>query len=289
MASIERDVRGPDVVTSAVAPDRAYVDWGAIIAGTVVAMAISTIFLAFGSAVGLSLTSINPTDRASFTAVLAAVALWLMWVQLSGLIGGAYVTGRLRKRIGDAKAHEVSMRDGMHGLIMWGLSVVIGALLAAWITSHSVVGLSSVGATAAAAAATQADYEIERLIRNPSADATQQNSSQQTAAQSVGAADISKILMRSADFTVDESDKVYVSKIIAARTGLPEAEARSKLDESLTVLSEQAERARRMAIFAAFLGAATLLVGALASWWAATTGGSHRDENIDHSRFYTWR
>jgi hypothetical protein len=285
MAVIERDVRGPDVVTSAVTPDRAYVDWGAIVAGTVVAMAISTIFLAFGSAVGLSLTSINPTDRASFTAVLVALALWLMWVQLSGLIGGAYVTGRLRKRIGDAKAHEVSMRDGMHGLIMWGLSVVIGAFLAAWVTSHSVVGLSSVGATAAAAA----DYEIEWLIRKPSADATQQNSSPQTAAQSVGAADISKILMRSADFTVDESDKVYISQVIAARTGLPEAEARSKLDESLTVLSEQAERARRMTIFAAFLGAATLLVGALASWWAATTGGSHRDENIDHSRFYTWR
>ncbi len=287
MVSIERDVRAPDVVASAGAPDRAYVDWGAIIAGTVVAMAISMIFLAFGSAVGLSLASINPTDRASFTAILVAVALWLMWVQLSGLIGGAYVTGRLRKRIGDAQGHEVTMRDGMHGLIMWGLSVVIGTFLAAWITSQGIVGLSNVGA--AAAAATQADYEVERLLRSPPADATQQNSSQQKATPAVGAADISKILMRSADFTVDESDEVYISQIIAARTGLPEAEARSRLDESLTVLSEQAERARRMAIFAAFLSAATLLVGALASWWAATTGGSHRDENIDHSRFYTWR
>ena len=107
-----------------------YVDWGAIFAGVFIAIAISSVFLAFGSAIGLSLTSFKAGESAPVVGLVIAASLWLLWVQISSFIGGAYATGRMRRRIGDAKAHVVEMRDGTHGLIVWAVSIVIGA--AAW-------------------------------------------------------------------------------------------------------------------------------------------------------------
>ncbi len=98
-----------------------YVDWGAIIAGAFVAAAISLVFLAFGSAVGLSLTSLQASASVSAAGIVIAAALWLLWVQVSSFIGGHYIAGRLRRRIGDALPHEVEVRDGSHGLIVWEL------------------------------------------------------------------------------------------------------------------------------------------------------------------------
>src|SRR6185503_15136258 len=91
-----------------------YVDWGAIFAGVFLSIAISSVFLAFGSAIGLSLTSFRAGESAPVIGLVIAAGLWFLWVQLSSFIGGAYVTGRMRRRIGDAKAHEVELRDGAH-------------------------------------------------------------------------------------------------------------------------------------------------------------------------------
>ena len=105
------------------------VDWAAIIAGGLLATAISFILITFGSAIGLSLTS--PYEGSGFSAVFLAVAvgLWVVWVQISSFIAGAYLAGRLRRRLPDATAHEVEVRDGSHGLLVWALGVVIGACL----------------------------------------------------------------------------------------------------------------------------------------------------------------
>lgn len=89
-----------------------YVDWGAIAAGVFVSLAVSSVFLAFGSAIGLSVTSFHPSASAPVIGIVIAAGLWLLWVQISSFIGGGYVAGRMRRRIGDANAHEVEMRDG---------------------------------------------------------------------------------------------------------------------------------------------------------------------------------
>ena len=72
-----------------------YVDWGAIFAGVFISLAISSVFLAFGSAIGLSVTSFNPSTSAPVIGVVIAAGLWLLWVQISSFIGGAYVAGRM--------------------------------------------------------------------------------------------------------------------------------------------------------------------------------------------------
>lgn len=120
------------VVTPAPAAndDRSYVDWPAIIAGIVIASAISLVLLTFGSAIGLSFTNFNAAEDVAPIWVAIAAASWLLWVQISSFMAGGYVTGRLRKRHHDATEDESDMRDGAHGLLVWGGALVVGAVIA---------------------------------------------------------------------------------------------------------------------------------------------------------------
>lgn len=106
------------------------VDWSAIIAGVVLTTAVGLILLAFGAGLGLSITS--PYDGEGPNAALYAIAagLWILWVQLLSFSIGGYVVGRLRPKQPDATPHEVEVRDGLHGLIVWGGGVIIAGLLA---------------------------------------------------------------------------------------------------------------------------------------------------------------
>jgi hypothetical protein len=247
-----------------------YVDWGAIAAGAFIAAAISSVFLAFGSAIGLSLSAMAAANSTSAAGVAIAAALWLLWVQVSSFMGGGYVAGRMRRRIGDAKPHEVEVRDGSHGLIVWAVGVAFGAVLAV----AGVAGLSN--------AAGSMDYYADKLLR---AGATS------TGAASGGdTAEIGRILTVSvASATVDDGDRAYAVREIAARAGLSESEAEARFDQAVAGLKAQAVSARKYGILIAFLTAASLLVSAAAAWWAACAGGRHRDEGVDHSRFSAWR
>ena len=132
------------------------------------------------------------------------------------------------------------------------------------------------------------DYYAEKLLRSEtiapstgSASVTVNNDELrqvgQVLAQNIGAA------------VMDDTDKSYLVRTISARTGLPEAGAQDRLDQTVTLLKAQADTARRYGILIAFLTAASLLVSAVAAWWAACSGGRHRDEGIDHSHLTRWR
>src|SRR6218665_1064209 len=109
-----------DVLVAAPADDRgSYVDWPAIIAGIVIASAISLVLLTFGSAIGLSFTNFRAGAETASVWIAIAAASWLLWVQISSFMAGGYVAGRLRKRHHDATEHEVDVRDGAHGLLVW--------------------------------------------------------------------------------------------------------------------------------------------------------------------------
>jgi hypothetical protein len=257
-----------------------YVDWGAIAAGVFVSLAVSSVFLAFGSAIGLSVTSFQPSASAPVAGIVIAAGLWLLWVQVSSFIGGGYVAGRMRRRIGDAKTHEVEMRDGAHGLIVWAVNIVIGAALATWLV---LAGAS--GAIGTASNAGAMDYYTDKLMRSDAVAGTTAVS-----ADTQYNAQIGRILAKNvAARSFDETDKAYVVREISARTGLAEADAQKRLDDTLATLRTQAETARRYAVLFAFLTAASLLVSGLAAWWAATAGGKHRDEGVDHSHLSRWR
>jgi hypothetical protein len=260
-----------------------YVDWGAIAAGGLVAFAISSLFIAFGSAAGLSMTSFVGVKSASVTALVVAAALWFLWIQVSGFVAGGYVAGRMRRRIGDATPHEVEMRDGTHGLVAWALAVVMAAVIA---------GLIALSGLSGAASSNVTDYYVEKMLRSAAPPAGQAATPPTSPSASLPVADtaqIGRVLAHNlGSARMDDADQSYLVNQIIARSGATQAEAQTRLDQTVALLKAQADTSRRIGILAAFLTAASLLLGAVAAWWAATTGGRHRNEAVDHSRFTRW-
>jgi len=122
-----------------------YVDWPAIIAGILLASAISLILLTFGSAIGLSFTNFNAAPDVNPIWIAIAAASWLLWVQVSSFMAGGYLTGRLRRRVNDATEHEVDVRDGAHGLLVWA----VGTLLNGFMALPNLIGLAFLSGTVA--------------------------------------------------------------------------------------------------------------------------------------------
>ena len=156
-------VTSPDVAIVNVEPDKgSFVDWPAIIAGAVLASAISFVLFAFGTALGLSLTSPYPREGVSGTTFGIVLALWVLWVLVSSLAAGGYLAGRLRRRH-SLNSHETEMRDGSHGLLVWGLSVLAGALIATWTATGAVNKVAD----------TAGGWQIRDLIRGERREAGQ--------------------------------------------------------------------------------------------------------------------
>ena len=103
-------------------------EWGVVIAGAVIASAISIIFIHFGSAIGLSAEEPFRGRISIELWGIVAIGLWLIWVQLISSLAGGYVAGRMRGSVMGATEHEREMRDGIYGLAVWAtatLAVVI--------------------------------------------------------------------------------------------------------------------------------------------------------------------
>jgi FtsH-binding integral membrane protein len=259
--------------------DSHYVDWQSIVAGSFIAAAISLVFLAFGSGLGLSLTSFQTDGPHPRTALLIAAAIWLLWVQVSSFIGGGYIAGRLRHRIGDAERHEIEMRDGAHGLTVWAVAVVFGSLIAGWLT------LTSVSGAAKSASTFSTDYYVDKMLRNDAASSAP--GSLNSASDN---SQVSRVIAQAvATKSINDSDKSYLVQQIASRSGLSPADSEKRLNETISTLQTQAETARKYAVLIAFLTAASLLISAVAAWWGAISGGKHRDDAIDHSHLTSWR
>ncbi|MET0170498.1 MAG: hypothetical protein ABW191_08990 [Aliihoeflea sp.] len=278
----------PPVGATAIATgdEKSYVDWPAIIGGAVLATAISVVLLAFGSALGLSFTSAYEGSGMSLAAFAIAAALWLIWVQVSAFMAGGYLAGRLRRRNYDATEDESDIRDGSHGLLVWGLGVLVGAVIA-FSSASAVLGTatnavgSAVGG-AASGAATLADnidpntLLSDRLLRPGTATDT---------ANADLRDEVGRILLTAvADGELAQDDRDYLASVVAARTGTDEAEAQARVDqvwaqaqELEATAREAAERARRVTMVAAFITAASLLISAAGAYFGAVTGGNHRD------------
>jgi hypothetical protein len=254
-----------------------YVDWGAILAGAAVAVGTFSVFAAFGSAIGLALVPSASEDRTAATGLLVAAALWALWVQLSSYMAGGYITGRLRQRIGDAKPHEVEMRDGAHGLVMWAVGVVLSSLIAGWI--------AMAGGSATAAAGIDAQYFAERLMR-PQTAITQ--TAPATDLRDTGKTRAAALLTRMMTVS-NQADQSFLVSEVSSQAGVPEAEAKNRVEQAIAEMRTAADKARRFGVVLAFFTAVSLLLSAVSAWWAAAKGGKHRDQGIDHSHLTRFR
>lgn len=287
--------KGPDVAVLSTTIHNdvgSNVDWPAIVAGAVIAAAISFVLFAFGTGIGLSITSPYPSENVSAPVFVIVLALWFLWVTaLSFLIGG-YFTGLLMRRRA-AGEHEREMRDGMHGVLTWALGVLLGALIAAWTVSGAAKtgaeAASQVSTVASASNQTPTDYFTDVLLRsdNPSAVAPAETELRRS--------EVNRIFLRNPSGDIAPADRTYLGQLVMRQTGLPEAEAATRVEtvateyrNAVTAAQEAAEKARKFALLLAFAVAATLAVSAGVAWWAAVQGGEHRDQNFDLRPYIGW-
>jgi hypothetical protein len=92
-------------------------------------------------------------------------------VQLLSFYMGGYVAARLRPRSVDANAHEIDVRDGLHGFLVWATGVLVAAMI-------TFAGLSGVNAPARSpmadnvVAASVSDVVTDQVNESASAERT---------------------------------------------------------------------------------------------------------------------
>ncbi len=318
--------------------DGSYVDWSAVLAGGVFAMALGFLLISFGAGLGLSLTSPYRGEGVSVAWLAIATGIWFAWVMVTSFGAGGYLAGRMRRRAGDATAPEVEACDGTHGLMVWATGVLVSTVIAALGVGGLIgVGASAVGsASELAAEAVDSEYFANVMLRGtaasdqedtaadaetetgttmspdaetadgetadgetpaqaPTAQPTQ--SPEQTATpQAIDPAvqqQIATIIVRSAaSGEMPERDRSHLAQLVASNTDLDQNEARSRIDEvnaEIDAARAEAlaavEQARVAGVVFGFIAAATLLIGAVAAFFAATAGGRHRDEGLGFEVF----
>jgi hypothetical protein len=252
-----------------------YIDWASVVAGTFVGAAVIATLTAFGSAVGLSVTSAFRGHGASAYATAVAVAIWTLWVVISGYIAAGYVAGRMRHLSIDASEHEAELRNGTHGLVAWAITTIIVAAL----TASAVFGGQHAFSSQSGGIA-EPSYAADQLLRTDRPDGGYDQGLHH---------EVATILQRAAlPGGVSSDDRTYLVRLVTAR-GAPAADATKRVDTAITEVKDQAETARKTGVLLGFLTAASLAVGAAASWWAAKVGGAHRQDYVGVSAFTRWR
>lgn len=138
MSFPERGNSSPTVGVPAVAAvavsgnERSYVDWPSIWAGASIAVAISLVLTAFGGAVGLATSSSLWSPRAATSQSVGIIATaWLAFTYIWPFGVGGYLAGRMRPSAGDSWRSERGFRDGVNGLVVWAIGVIVVTVLVA--------------------------------------------------------------------------------------------------------------------------------------------------------------
>jgi hypothetical protein len=255
------------------------VSWPAIAAGAVAAAALTLVLLAFGAGMGFSAVSPWGNSGISASTFQITTGLYLIVVALLASAIGGYVAGRLRTRWVGVHTHEVFFRDTAHGLLAWAFATVIGAGFLAAAASNIANGASpgpTPGSIVSETAGTSSPlgYYVDALLRpNPAANP---NTTDGRATRREIAGILAKGLGES---DVAGPDRTYVAQVIAARTGLSQADADKRVSNVIDQAKTDLDNARKTAAKLSLWLTAALLIGAFAASLAATQGGKVRDIN----------
>jgi hypothetical protein len=215
---------------------------------------------------------------------------------MSSAVGG-YLAGRLRTKWTSVHTNEVFFRDTAHGFLAWGFATLLSATILSASTAYLANGAAAgIGALAQTARSVNpAELYVDKLFR-PAPGATQAapasttepNASGTNAASSAAGGMTNSnqprnevLRLWTADFArnqdIDPSDKAYVAQVVAARTGLSQADAEKRVNDVVTEAKAAVDKARRGAAKLSFWLTAALLFGAFAASLAAAEGGALRD------------
>jgi hypothetical protein len=236
---------------------------------------LTVVLIAFGLGLGLSVVSPWAGAGVSATTFKIGTGLYLIVIaMLSSSIGG-YIAGRLRTRWIGVHSDEVYFRDTAHGFVAWAFASVLGAVLLASPVSSLVGGGGSAavqGAASAGRASGPMDGYVDTLLRSETPSSQQGNANESRG-------ELTRLFVSSFrnGSELKPADREYVSKVVAARTGLSQADADKRVNEVVTQAKSDMDGARKATAQLAFWLTASLLMGAFCSSLAATEGGGLRD------------
>jgi hypothetical protein len=239
------------------------------------------VLLSFGSGLGLAVASPSSTWRDTSAAFALVGGLWLLLTSLASFGLGGYLAGRLRESWSDPTPDAVEFRDGVHGLLVWGLAILIGAFLALSGTRMA-AGRTDLTAPTAATAESLLAFELDQLFRSDRTPAEPGNDPELRAQ----AARIITVGLGHAGMAQD--DRAYLIHLVQARTGLPQPDAERRVDQVIGQANDAIARARHAAVILAFMIACSLMLGMAVAWLAAASGGQHRDGAVHHQFWRRW-
>jgi hypothetical protein len=131
-----------EIIQAGGATGRSAFSWSVVIAGALAAWAVSFIFIALGSGIGLAVSS--PYSGPSTTAMTIGGAIWMIFAETVAFSVGGYLAARLRIR-DHIPGPETKFRDAAHGFMAWAIGVVLmtgvlvltGALTAHGVDAHA--------------------------------------------------------------------------------------------------------------------------------------------------------
>jgi hypothetical protein len=212
---------------------------------------------------------------------------------MSSSVGG-YLAARLRTKWVGAHTHEAFFRDSAHGFIAWAFATLLSATALTSVTGYLANGAAA-GVGGAAAQASRSvnpgDIYVDKLFRPDtvaqpaSAPASSPAAGSPIPAAQSGAnsnqsrAEVLRLWTASFQGNQDLSaaDKAYVAQVVAARTGMSQADAEKRVNDVIVEAKTAADTARRGAAKLSFWLTAAMLFGAFAASFAAVEGGSLRD------------
>lgn len=262
---------------------RSGISWGAIIGGAVGALAVSLVLSSLAGGLGLASVSPWPDSGASLAGIGVGAVIALVMVQWLAAAFGGYLTGRLRTKWAAMHSDEVFFRDTAHGFLAWALAtlLVLGGLATVAGTGVNATATVASGAAQGASSAAVAQgmdgdggYYVDTLFRTDPAAA--QPDAQQNPADVRGEA--GRILARGVAGDLDAADRTYLAGLVAQRTGLDQAQAEARVDQTITSARDAADDARQAASVGSFALALSLAIGAFVAAAAGALGGRHRDE-----------
>lgn len=249
------------------------VHWSAVVAGAVAAAALALVLHAFGGAIGLAVSSTAPTWRDASLALWLLSGVYLILVALLAYGLGGYVAGRLASPLKGASEAEGELRDGAHGMLVWGLATLLTVFLVAFAAPVVDRLVTPSGGEAGNAASVGGEavfaYDLDRLFRSETpSDGTDLEYNR---------AEAGRILLNAAGHSgMTPEDRAHLIRLVAARAGLAEADAETRVDAIVAAARENVARGRRAGVILAFTSGVAAVLGLAVAWFAAIAGGEHR-------------
>ncbi|HEY2248273.1 MAG TPA: hypothetical protein VGH70_12575, partial [Bradyrhizobium sp.] len=247
--------------------------WAAILAGAAASCALTLLLLSFGSGMGFAIVSPWGGRGVSSTTFEISTGLYfIVMAMISSALGG-YLAGRLRSKWVGLHTTEIQFRDTAHGFLAWAVASVIGAVLLAT-PATSLIGGALSGATQGGANSAQTSP------MNAYADALLRSDSR-TDQQSLGDTRGEIVRLFTTSFRerndINASDRAYLVKVVASRTGLSQPDAEKRVNDVITQAKADLDKARKTAMHTAIWLTLSLFIGAFCAALAALEGGGTRD------------